>query len=133
MTNAREKQFFYSLWALILIGVGIWYFKSQATLRQQPDVSVSFAEELSPIFVKATLHSKDNSLHELKLYVRDSYLNKIRSKSHLKIGYRLQSKGSAEYVGATQCDISPDHPETSVSLINPERLKTHVIHLFLAH
>jgi len=128
----KEKTLALSLWTLILIVAGLWYFwPSPETFAPAP-VVIQLSPELKPILQRVSVVSRSPGSIEISLTPKAGYLKQLRGDTRLiQLGFELQGPGRGRYQGALSWQIKDT--SSRALLKNPTHIKPEKIRLFIAH
>jgi hypothetical protein len=107
-SESAERALFYSIWAVILIGVALWRFRPVPE-AQVVDVPISLSKELRPWFSEGVVQrSRGNSL-TIGLSLTSDYRRTLRQgRTEILLGYRISSGEGTSAEGAATVRLSPD-------------------------
>jgi len=128
-----ERALFFTIWAVILVGIGIWKFQPLKQPYSEEMVQVLLSPEIRIWLNYAQVRSRGRNRYLLDLEITSEYRAALQGKPReIHLGYRMTNSKNGSERGVASFFVDPRRGDSQISLPNPKKLFAEKIELFLA-
>lgn len=133
LKKKSEKILFFSIWALLMIGAGLWVFRPGSTHDETLIPPVLLGDELISWFRRASVTEMTSTTFSIEAKLQKKYAEQLNGENRtMHLAYYFMKDTTVLSQGVVEVNLHPDGIIKMV-LPNPNRVSAKHILISLAH